>query len=136
MINQFIGVMWNDYQLNETAIEFYSKYFYWHQLDLKKFMSMCRNMEFEKILSANQFTPMIFMEWSARYDAQWIGVSEEMQRLEHDKLNYDANREHEVYLINRSEEVDKKTTEERIKRMGTIIDMQKEKIELLQNKAG
>lgn len=89
LLNQYYGITWSDFQLKEVSKEFYSKYFYWHQLDLKKFFSMCKAMEFEKLLSVNQFSPMMFLSWAAAYDQKWMGVSEEMSLGNHRAMVYD-----------------------------------------------
>ncbi len=130
-LNQYIGTAWSDFQLTEVAKEFYAKYYYWTQADLKNFIRKARSMEFEKILSANQFTPIIFMQWAAQYDFDWTETSIEMSRLEHEKLTYDPARETEIYNHERMLEQRKKTAENTIKSMKQIINSQQQRIEKL-----
>lgn len=132
-INQFLGITWSDYQMIETAKEFYSRYFYWHQLDLKKFMSMCRNMEFEKLLSVNQFSPIMFLEWSARYDSMWVNVSEELMGHDHDRHKYDADRESEIYKREVRLRIDKEQDQDRMERMSGIIERQNDQLQQLRD---
>lgn len=121
-VNQFLGIAWNDFQMVEVAKEFYSRYFYWHQLDLKKFFQMCKHMEFERLLSVNQFSPMMLMSWAAIYDEKWIQVSEEIRDQEHDKHSYDAARETEIYKKEVRLKVDKRTDQEVIENLRYALD--------------
>lgn len=97
-LNQYIGISWSDFQVTEVAKEFYSKYFYFTQLDLMNFFRKCRNMEFEKILSANQFTPLIFMQWAAQYDYEWLNESVNQSYGVHKELTYDQDRGQQIAI--------------------------------------
>lgn len=122
MLHKFYGMSWDNYQLDETAKEFYSQYFYWSQIDLKAFMGMCKRMEFERLLSVNQFSPMMLMSWAAIYDEKWIQVSEEIRDQEHDKHSYDAARETEIYKKEVRLKVDKRTDQEVIENLRYALD--------------
>lgn len=131
MINQYYGVTWSDYQLTEFAKEFYAKYYYWHQLDLVKFMSMCRNREFEKLLSVNQFSPFILMTWAATYDNEWISVSEQNSYLAHDAHKHDSQREHEFWTDEMRQIINRRTAQEKINNLSGTVQRQRDLISKL-----
>lgn len=124
LLNKYYAITWTEFQLTETSREFYSQYFYWSQLDLKNFIGMCKRMEFEKLLSVNQFSPMMFMSWAAIYDSRWVHVSEELAHLEKDRTNYDPARETEIYNREVRLKVDERTKDDRIQSMQYIIEKQ------------
>lgn len=131
LLNQYIGTTWSDPQIMEVSKEFYSKYFYWTQADLKNFIRKCKAMEFEKILSATQFSPLIFMNWAAQYDQDWMNVSVEQSLLIHEQMTYDAKRETEIYNHERAQSERKKDQQERIITMREGLERQSELISKL-----
>lgn len=98
-INQFFGVTWVDYQLTEVAKEFYTKYWYWSQLDLKNFMHRCRSLYWGK--SYGIYAPITLMQWAAHYDDEWVEASISETLNEHHRLKRDSDREHDVYNAER-----------------------------------
>lgn len=133
LLNQYFGITWSEYQLTETSKEFYGKFYYWHQLDLKMFFKMCRSMEFGKLLSVNQFTPPIFLGWAEVYDSRWIKLSEEMRLAEHDKYTHDADRSHQVYMREVTLKAEREQDKDRAERLSYVVDKQREEIERLKN---
>lgn len=127
MINQFLGVAWSDYQLEEAAKTFYAKHYYWHQLDMKSFINKCRAMEYDKLLSVNQWSPFMLMNWAAQYDAEWLQVSIEQSLQAHDAATFDPERRDELYKLERDKIIDGKRDKERIKSMQETINRMNEK---------
>jgi hypothetical protein len=124
MIQRFYGISWDTHQLDDSAKEFYNNYYYWTQLDLKNFAGKCKRMEFDKLLSVNQFSPMTFMSWAAIYDREWLEHSEEIAHLKIDSTNYDPIRETEIYKRDMADQVNAKTDREKIQNMKALIEYQ------------
>lgn len=120
-LNQFIGTKWTDMQVKETAEIFYSKYYYWTFADLKLFFRKCKMMEYEKLLSPNQFAPFMLLQWASEYDFEWTKHSEQLSRLEHDSKTYDGNNAYRQYKAEEAAKELKKSDKETINQMrGTI----------------
>ncbi len=92
-LNQYFGVTWSDFQITQTAEDFYSRFYYWHIGDYKKFMQKCKLLEYGKIYG--QFVPVTLMEWAQFYDTEWMQVSEQISYNKHDQLVKQNERERE-----------------------------------------
>lgn len=134
LLNEYFGISWSTYQVMETAKEFYSNYFYWHQLDLKNFFRMCKQMQLApKLLSVNQFSPIIFAEWAREYDAMWVKTSEEIASLKSDATNYDPDRETKIYQQEVANRVNARTSQSRVEALQDMLDRSQMVIEKLRN---
>lgn len=135
LLNDYFGISWSDFQVSECSKEFYSNYFYWHQLDLKNFFRLCKQMQLQpKLLSVNQFSPIIFSEWARDYDSQWIKASEQAAGLNADRTNYDPDRETQIYQREVAQRINARTSDERASSMQDIVNYQQAIIEKLRNR--
>jgi hypothetical protein len=72
MALNFYGQSWNKEQIRETA-ELIIEEFWWLQVaELKHFLTRVKMGGFDKLYSANQFTPPILLKWLGEYaDESW-----------------------------------------------------------------
>lgn len=103
-LNQYFGVTWSDFQIKETAKDFYSRYFYWHIADYKKFMGNCRAMDYGKMYVFNNQTLML---WAQEYDSEWLTISQQIAFNKHDQRKRSEERTRET-TIKQLKEVNEK----------------------------
>lgn len=85
MMLQYFGTLWQDYQVDVFAKDFFREYYFFTDVDMQLFSQRVRTMQYGKIYKEG-LSPAKLMEFAAMYAEERMNASGQISEIKHQQI--------------------------------------------------